>query len=226
VTRVALQWSSVRRTRVNWCVVNQSVVHSCTARRLAALLIFLLLSGCGGSSRGGRTDLAPPGEMTSLGPGDLFQLEIVGEPDLPKEYQVAADGTVTLPYIHTVKVEGLEPQQLAAEVRQKLMDQKILTDPSVVVTVKEYRSKVVTLLGQVQRPGSFALAPGMTLIHAVSLAGGFTSIAQTTAVNVARTTADKTTKTVVVNVEDIYEGRSQDIPLQPGDRIYVPERVF
>ncbi|HSC87025.1 MAG TPA: SLBB domain-containing protein, partial [Polyangiaceae bacterium] len=102
---------------------------------------------------------------------------------------------------------------------------KILTDPSVVITVKEYRSKVVTLLGQVQKPGSFALAPGMTLIHAVSLAGGFTSIAMTSKVNLVRSLEGKT-KTVVIDAEDIYEGRADDVPLQPGDRIYVPERVF
>lgn len=172
-----------------------------------------------------RPELGAPGEHTTLGPGDLFQLEIVGEKDLPKEYQVAADGTVTLPYIHTVQVAGLEPQQVAAEVRKRLMEGQVLTDPSVVVTVKEYRSKNVTLLGQVQKPGRFPITPGMTLLQAVSLSGGFTSIAQAGRVSLTRTTAGKS-KTVVVDVEEIYEGRAQDIPLQAGDSIYVPERVF
>ncbi len=192
---------------------------------VGTILPSLASLGCGGTRSDGRTALTPPGQMTTLGPGDSFQLEIVGEPDLPKEYQVAADGTVTLPYIQTLTVSGLEPQQLAAEVRKRLIDGQILTDPSVVVTVKEYRSKVVVLLGQVQKPGSFALAPGMTLIYALSLAGGFTSIANTGNVNLARV-HDGKTKTVVINVEEIYEGHAQDIPLQPGDRIYVPERVF
>lgn len=183
------------------------------------------LAGCSGGVQNTRADLAPPGEHTTLGPGDIFQLEIVGETDLPKEYQVAADGTVTIPYIQTFSIAGLEPQEIAAEVRARLIEQKILTDPSVVVTVKEYRSKLVTLLGQVQRPGSFPLAPGMTLLQAVSLSGGFTSLAQTTKVNLTRTTRGET-KTVVVNVQDIYEGRTGDIPLQAGDRIYVHERVF
>src|SRR5690606_811691 len=156
----------------------------------------------------------------TLGPGDIFNLEIVGEKDLPTEYQVASDGTVTLPYIHGVEVAGLEPQQVAAVVRERLMAEKILTDPSVVVTVKEYRSKRVTLLGQVQKPGSCPPSPDMTLLQALSLAGGMTSIGHATRVNLTRRTK-KGTKTVIVNVEEIYEGRAPDILLQSGDSVYV-----
>lgn len=197
-----------------------------TRRRLCAgLLGGALLVACGGSNRNTRVDLEPPTEHTTLGPGDIFNLEIVGEKDLPTEYQVASDGTVTVPYIHELEVAGLEPQEVAALVRKRLMERKILTDPSVVVTVKEYRSKRVTLLGQVQKPGSVPLAPDMTLLQAISLAGGMTSIAQASRVNLTRKTKNGT-RTVVVNVEEIYEGRAPDIPLQAGDSVYVRERIF
>jgi protein involved in polysaccharide export with SLBB domain len=65
----------------------------------------------------------------------------------------------------------------------------------------------------------------MTLLEAISLAGGLTAIAQTTRVNLTRTNK-KGEKTVVVNVDAIQEGRSADIPLQAGDRVYVQDRVF
>lgn len=198
--------------------------RSSSFARVLFLLLVLLLPACGGAQTS-HAELAPPTQHTTLGPGDLFQLEIVGEKDLPKEYQVAADGSVTVPYIQTFHVAGLEPQEVAAEVRRRLIEGKILNDPSVVVTVKEYRSKMVNLLGQVQRPGSLPLVPGMTLIQAISQSGGFTSIAHTTRVNLTRTNDGKA-KSVVVNAEEIYEGEAPDIPLQPGDRIYVPERVF
>jgi polysaccharide export outer membrane protein len=152
-------------------------------------------------------------------------MEIVGEKDLPEEYQVAADGTVTFPYIHVMKVAGLEPQQVSQNIRQALIDKRILTDPSVVVSVIEYRSKTVTILGQVQKPGSFPLSPGMTLLQVVSMAGGFTAIAQKSRVNLSRM-KDGKAHTVVIDVEKIYEGTSEDIFLQSGDRIYVHERVF
>lgn len=192
---------------------------------LGALLLIASLIGCAGSGQSSNRALPPPSESTTLGPGDIFQLEIVGEKDLPSEYQVASDGTVMLPYIQTVRVVGLEPQEVAKKVSERLVEEKILTRPSVVVSVKEYRSKLVTLLGQVQKPGSFPYAGSMTLLQAISLAGGMTGIAHTTKVNLTRLNKSGE-QTVVVNVDAIQEGRAADIPLQAGDRIFVQERVF
>ncbi len=193
---------------------------------LSALLgAQLLLSACGGSGQHASGPLPPPTESSTLGPGDTFQLEIVGEKDLPTEYQVASDGTVMLPYIDSMRVVGLEPQEIAKKVRERLIAEKILTRPSVVVTVKEYRSKRITLLGQVQKPGSFPFIGEMTLLQAISLAGGLTGIAHSTKVNLTRQNKEGE-QTVVVNVDAIQEGRATDIPLQAGDRIYVHERVF
>ncbi len=193
--------------------------------RLLLSLLALLLLGCGASTDNSHLNLGPPMESTTLGPGDLFQLQIVGEKDLPQEYQVASDGTVDLPYIQTLKVQGLEPQEVARLVRKTLIEKKILTDPSVVVSVKEYNSKRITVLGQVQKPGSFPLTPGMTLIQAISLSGGLTSIANKDRVNLTRRTKTGT-QTVVLSVDAITQGRSQDFPLQAGDQLYIHERVF
>src|SRR5690606_11622107 len=129
------------------------------------------------------------------------------------------------PFIEPLKVSGLEPYEIARKVREELIRREILTNPSVVVSVIEYRSKSVTLLGQVQKPGSFPMSPGMTLIQAISMSGGFTSIAQASRLSLSRTTQGKVI-TVTIDVAAISEGRPKDIALQPGDRIYVPERVF
>lgn len=180
---------------------------------------------CGPATTQEPPRLAAATENTTLGPGDVFRMEIVGEKEIPTEFQVAADGTVTFPYVHVMKVSGLEPQEVSRAVRAALIERKILTDPSVVVSVIEYRSKIVTVLGQVQKPGSFPLSPGMTLLQAISMAGGFTAIAQKSRVNLSRVKEGKA-KTVVIDVEAIYEGSEEDIFLQSGDRIYVHERVF
>ncbi len=171
-------------------------------------------------------NLPPPSESSVLGPGDVFTLEIVGEKDLPKEYQVAADGTVDVPYIHTIRVAGLEAPEVARLVRKRLMEEKFLDDPSVIVQVKDYNSRRVTLLGQVAKPGSFPFTTGLTLIQAVSLAGGLTAIADADRVNVTRKGGDGRSYTAVVSVEAITEGESPDIPLQAGDQIFVHERMF
>jgi polysaccharide export outer membrane protein len=198
------------------------------ARRLACAVALggpVVPLACASAADNSKLNLPPPIESTTVGPGDIFQMHIVGEKDLPTEYQVASDGTVDLPYLHRTEVSGLEPQQIARLVRKRLVAEKILTDPSVVVSVKEYNSKRIVLLGQVQKPGSFPLTPGLTLIQAVSLAGGFTSIANTDRVNFTRHTKSGA-KTVQINLDEITSGRSPDIPLQAGDRVYVYERIF
>jgi polysaccharide biosynthesis/export protein VpsN len=198
-------------------------------RRWVLLLVTLLLApgpfACGPKVDNSQVKLPAPVETTTLGRGDVFTLEIVGEKDLPREYQVASDGTVDIPYVHRIEVEGLEPQQVARLVTQKLIEQQILKDPSVVVSVREYNSKRITVLGQVQKPGSFSLLPGMTLVQAISQAGGLSAIANRDRVNLTR--KDKQAAvTVVLSFDAITEGRSPDIPLQAGDQIYVHERIF
>jgi len=193
--------------------------------RRVVLLFAMMALGCGSSRDNRHVVLPRPVETTTVGPGDVFKMEIVGEKELPQEYQVASDGTVDLPYLERLKVKGLEPQEIARLVRQQLMARKILTDPSVVVSVKEYASKKVTILGQVQKPGSFPYAQGLTLVQAISLAGGLNAIGNKDRVNLTRRTKTGS-RTVVLSLDAITEGRSPDIPLQAGDQIFVHERVF
>jgi polysaccharide export outer membrane protein len=189
------------------------------------LLLVVLSVACAARRDNSHINLEPPTDQTTLGPGDVFQLQIVGEKDLPLEYQVASDGTVNLPFVHQVKVAGLEPQQVERLVAERLVELQVLSDPSVVVTVKEYASKRISVLGQVQKPGSFPFTSGMTLIQVISLAGGLTAIAEADRVNLTR--HSKTgSRTVVLSIEAITEGRSPDIPLQAGDQIFVHERIF
>jgi polysaccharide biosynthesis/export protein VpsN len=190
-----------------------------------AWLSLFIVCACASNQGGQRSNLAPPTERYVLGPGDTFTLEIVGEKDLPQQYQVASNGTVDFPYVHTLKVADLEAQEVARLVRERLIAEKVLSDPSVVVQVKEYASRHVTLLGQVSKPGSYPLLPGMSLIQAISQAGGLTAVASGSHTNLTRKTS-KGQQTVQIDVNAISEGRSPDVPLQAGDQIYVPDRLF
>lgn len=190
-----------------------------------AILALSVGSSCVSEYRAVEAELPLPVESTTLGPGDVFRLEIVGESDLPEEYQVASDGTADIPYIHRIIVAGLEPQELQELIREKLIRSEILTDPSVVVSVGAYASKRVTLLGEVQKPGKIALTTGMTLLEALSMSGGFTAIAKSAEVRITRTTGSQS-YSVVVDVDAIMDGGARDIPLQAGDSIYVGARVF
>ncbi len=189
------------------------------------LCLFAVLGAGCGSRPTTVLNLVPPTDRNVIGPGDIFTMEIVGEKDLPREYQVASDGTVDLPYLHSLKVADLEAQEVARLIRDKLIEAKVLADPSVVVQVRVFASRQVTLLGQVAKPGSFPLLPGMTLIQAISEAGGLSAVANGDHVNLTRKTATGK-QTVNVSVGDIIDGKAPDIPLQAGDQIYVHERIF
>jgi polysaccharide export outer membrane protein len=188
------------------------------------LALSLLAAGCGGAPK--KVDLPAPIEITTMGVGDVFELHIVGEDKLPTSFTVARDGTADLPYIKRVKVEGLEPQQVAEVVRAKLIEDQILTDPSVSVSIKEYNSKRIVVLGEVQKPGSLPLEPGMTLLRAISMAGGFNAMANKDKVIVRRKLEGGSVRAVTISVQDIMDNAVPDVPLQSGDSINVEQRVF
>ncbi len=184
------------------------------------------IGGCAPRPDNDRVNLPPPVESTAVGAGDLFTLQVVGEKDLPQDYQVAPDGTVDLPFVGRLEVKGLEPQEIAGLVKKELIAREILTEPDVIVSVTDYRSRKVTVLGQVQKPGSFPHTAGLSLLQAISLAGGFTSIANLDRVNLTRVKPSGGATTVVLSANAIMEGKSVDFPLQAEDRIYVYERIF
>jgi polysaccharide biosynthesis/export protein VpsN len=195
-------------------------------RHLAAALTAVLLCvfGCAGRPKT-RVNLPPPVESTTIGAGDAFVMTIVGEDKLPKDFRVAPDGSVDLPYIHRIQVAGLEPQEIADLVRKKLVEGNVLKDPSVSIDVKEYNSKRIVILGQVAKPGSFPVTPGITFLQAISQAGGFSAMANRDRVNLTRKTG-KQARTIVLSADAITDGSLPDFPLQSGDAIFVPERVF
>jgi polysaccharide export outer membrane protein len=196
-------------------------------RIVRVLLSFFLAVqlACGGAQVK-QPNLPPPVETGSLGPGDVFEVTVYDEPAMSKPYKVAPNGTIDFPLIGTLEVEGREPQEVADMIKTALKDKQILKAPSVSVLVKEVNSKKFAVFGQVQKPGQFPMTEGMTVTQAISLAGGFTAIADRDRVTLNRKVGRDKVVRVVFSVAAITEGKLQDIPLQSGDTIYVEERVF
>jgi polysaccharide export outer membrane protein len=193
-------------------------------RLLGGGLLGIILSGCSATPiRGGA--LPPPNNTYTLGPGDRFELTVIGE-NFPKEYTVASNGTVDLPLLHRQNVDGFEAQDLASHLRQLLIDGKFLRDPIVIVNIKEFNSKRITVGGAVSKPGDYPYTPGLTLLRVISNAGGFTAVANRTAVLVTRRTPEGKRITASFSVDAISEGRTSDVPLQAGDNVYANERNF
>lgn len=168
----------------------------------------------------------PPTEDLSLNAGDTFSIRVFGEQDMSQDYRVAPDGTIDFPYLGRVHVAGHEPSRIADEIREALRDRQILRDPQVSVYVRELGSRTITILGAVARPGTFPFSPNMSIIQAVSLAGGFAAIADQSAVRLTRNVRGVGRRTYVIPVDMIADGRIANLVLGPGDVLSVPERVF
>lgn len=157
----------------------------------------------------------------TLGSNDMLEVRVYQEPDLSGVYRVAPDGFVNFPLCGRVRVEGLTANA-AADALTECLKAGFIRRPQVNAMVKEFNSKKVFVFGEVTKPGAFAYEEGMTIIHAVSLAGGFAKTAAKNGVTVTRAVDGKETR-VPVRVEDIVQGREKNVPLFPGDIIFVPE---
>jgi polysaccharide export outer membrane protein len=192
---------------------------------LALVLFLVAIAGCA-RSRQGPARLPPPAMSTIVGPGDVFEVSVLGEKEIPKEFRVQPDGTIDFPYLDRVAVSGLEPQQIEELIKKELISRKVLVAPQVTLIVKQYNSKKVSVVGAVQKPGSLPWSEGMKLVDAISLAGGLTSLGDGDHVRITRNVGTGKTVTATVSVDDITDGKSPDVPLQAGDTIKVDQRVF
>ncbi|MDP9151583.1 MAG: polysaccharide biosynthesis/export family protein [Myxococcota bacterium] len=192
---------------------------------LAAMLVLAHTVSCR-SAHTGPPNLPAPQLSTTVGPGDLFEVTILGEKDIAHDYRVQPDGSIDFPYVDRLMVAGLEPQHIEELIKKALIARKILVDPQVTLVVKQYNSKKVSIVGAVQKPGSLSWSEGMKLVDAISLAGGMTSIADGDHVRITRLVGPSKTVTATVSVDDITDGKLSDVPLQAGDTIKVDQRVF
>jgi len=159
-----------------------------------------------------------------LGVDDAFEVRVYGEPDLSGTYRVAPDGTIDFPLAGRIPVAGLRIGQIQERLATHLKD-GYLKNPQVTVSMKEWNSRKVSVLGQVQKPGPVAYHPHMTIVDAIALAGGFTGIAAKNSVSLRREARGKV-QSNIYRVADITEGRSNNVLVLPGDVLVVEERLF
>jgi protein involved in polysaccharide export with SLBB domain len=169
-------------------------------------------------------DVAVQVGASTLGPGDVIEVRVYREQEISGVYQVGSDGDVVFPLCQRVVVGGLTPNGAADEFRKCLAD-GFMRDPQVTVLVREYNSKKVFVFGEVQKPGTFTYQDGMSIVQAVTLAGGFTRTAAQNSTSVTRRVRGQEVK-VKVTVQDIALGKAPNFTLEPGDIVYVPESLF
>src|SRR5438445_1308627 len=110
------------------------------------------------------------GEEYRIGSGDVLTISVWGHPDLSRDYTVDPDGFAPFPLINRVKAGGLTTREVAASLVD-LLGKDYLVNPQVIVSVKEYLSQKVTILGETARPGVFYLTGPTSLVDVLSKAG-------------------------------------------------------
>lgn len=170
-----------------------------------------------------------------LAAGDSVSVHLYGEPEMSASQRLDNSGVLRLPMIGEVKVGGLTVREAESNLEKLYKSRELLKDPLVTIAVSNYALREVSVLGAVRSPGNFQFPKETTSLDIADLItrlGGFTPTAKSDAVSVIRRKPDGTEEVTTVDVERMISGRRRgdasrrEFAVFPGDRIWVPERLF
>ncbi|UWZ83722.1 polysaccharide biosynthesis/export family protein [Occallatibacter riparius] len=164
---------------------------------------------------------APAGgaSLQTISPGDLVQIAVFGHPELSQQVRVGNDGKAHLSLLGEVALGGVTETEAAALLEGQLRDRNVLVRPSVTVAIQESATQNVSVIGEVQHPGTFPISGSRPLLDVLSLAGGLTLTADAH-LNIKRHSGE----TVTVALQGVESGKlsSVDAVVYPGDSVVVP----
>ena len=206
---------------MNWrCDVKSRVLWSLT---------WLAVAGCA-LAVGSSPVLAQPADSTAVteyrvGSGDVLDISVFagGEAQERLTSAVAPDGNVVCPLVGPLRAAGRTVADLSSDLRARLA-RDYYRDPRVIIVVHEFGA-TVAVAGEVRHPGVYRLNQARTALGACVLAGGFTDFASARAVRLVRMRAGKV-QTLRLDLARVSQGRSEDVPLEAGDRLDIPRRLL
>jgi protein involved in polysaccharide export with SLBB domain len=163
-----------------------------------------------------------------LSANDLLDFRVFQEPELDGVIRVSGDGSAIFPLIGAVTVAGRTVAQATEQIKARYRD-GYLVYPQVSLTVRTYAQKLFTVLGQVQKPGSYDMkgSDEITLLQAIGMAGGYTKIANPGRVTVKRQQEDGGERVIKLDAKRMARGDdSASFYVKPGDVITVAESLF
>jgi protein involved in polysaccharide export with SLBB domain len=142
--------------------------------------------------------------------GDKIKVSVYGEDNLNGIYDIDPSGSVSLPLAGSIRAAGRTKMDLQREIARKLKSE-YLQDPKVTVEVAGFRP--IYIIGEAEHPGEYPYRSGLTVINAVSAAGGFTY---------------RASRAVLIQHagQDVWQEYPLSAPVSPGDQIRIPERYF
>jgi polysaccharide export outer membrane protein len=169
----------------------------------------------------GTPSVNPVGSAYIIAPDDVLSIDVWKEAEITRTVPVRPDGKISLPLLNDVQAAGLTATDLASVISERL--KKFVANPQVTVIVTTVNSQKIYILGEVPRGGMVPLLPNMTVLQAISSAGGFSQYANQKGVYVLRTENGQQVK-YPFNYKEVVKGINiqQNIILKPGDTIVVP----
>lgn len=191
---------------------------------LALTVASLLLPGCAPTLPVERAYEAP-GQFL-LGPEDVLDITVWKNADLTKTVVIRPDGLISLPIIGDVQAAGLTANDLAGRITERL--RQYVNNPAVSVSVKEINSYTIYVVGEVVRPGKYQAKSYITILHAISMAGGFTEFAKKSQLQVVRNRLNGDGRLhetrYPIRYKDLLAGQGEpgNMILLSGDTVVVP----
>ena len=197
-----------------------------------------------GQSPAPSTPPGPPAPLPSAGEtdpsyrltiGDSIGVNVYGESEMSASQRLDSNGKLRLPLVGEIKLGGLSVREAEDTLEKLYRERELLKNPLVTLVVSNYALREVSVLGAVRSPGNFQFPKETTSLDIADLItrlGGFTPTAKSDAVSVIRRKPDGKEEVTTVDVEQMISGRRRgdssrrDFAVFPGDRIWVPERLF
>jgi polysaccharide export outer membrane protein len=197
---------------------------------VAGLLLALVLAGCAG---GGPPPAVPEARTIApdyiIGPGDALSVFVHRAPELSVDLPVRPDGRISLPLVPDLEAAGRTPTQLARDIEARL--KQYVRDPNVTVMVRSFvgpTTRQVRVIGEAAQPKAIPYREGMTVLDVLIEVGGLTRFAAGNRAEIVRRAPDGTAQSFRVRLADLLRGAdiSQDVPMQPGDTLIIPQGWF
>jgi len=160
-------------------------------------------------------------ETLLIGPGDTLHVQVLDTPELEQHPRVTDAGEIPLIGVGDVSVAGLTPSQAAAKIRERLISTHYMNHPGVSVTVDQYATQTVSVLGQVKAPGTYPIATPRSILSVVALAGGLTDSADYNLTIQRRDGSQQPVSYMLSN--DARAAIAQSVQVYPGDTVIVPK---
>lgn len=176
---------------------------------------------------------APSSGEYVVGPQDVLNITVFGESEISKRYTVDADGTIDFPFIGRVRATGLTLRRIQ-DALVKRLGAGYLVNPQVTIEVAEFHSQSIFITGEVRAPGAYPIKGNMTIVEALALAGPTQSASNEIVIVRPKELRERsgpllpgdaeTAETTKVNIRDLQSGKLfLNVPLQPGDTVFVPK---